>query len=145
MRDKKVLPFTILLIAIYFISACSASKSALSPNTPQIYLNSYQEVINATEKALKRADMYLLKAKEKDNKTYFIQYYKKRYDAAGQNNPDSGLGADLTIKKLSDKKTQVLIEEEQQPNLVPGSHKETLGRDVLRELKKLLKHESEVQ
>ena len=134
---------TIFAILLFGIQACSTTQSALNPDTPQVYLNSYEEVMEATQKALERADMNVLESKKIDEDNYRYQYYQKRYDAAGNNNPDGGLGADLTITRLSDNRTKIVIKEEEQPALIPGSHKETLGKDVLRELRKLLTHESE--
>ena len=141
MRSNLFITFALLIAALFIQQGCSTTDSAIDPNKPHTYLQSYQEVINATEKALRQADMIIIEAHEIDDKNYFIHYYQKSYDMASNNNREAGLGADITITKLSDKRTKLVIKEEKQSGLVPGSHKEYLGRKVLRELNKLLTHE----
>ena len=141
--NNRLFTAAIFSILLFGIQACSTTQSALNPNTPQVYLNSYEEVMEATQKALERADMNIIQSNKIDEDSHNYQYYNKRYDVAGNNNPDGGLGADLTITRLSENRTKVVIKEEEQPALIPGSHKETLGKDVLRELRKLLTHETE--
>ena len=142
---KKTLFITLALtIATLFMQlGCATTDSAINPNKPHTYLQSYQEVITATEKALRQADMIVIEAHEIDDKNYYIHYYQKSYDMAGNNNRKVGLGADVTITKLTDNRTKLVIQEERQTGLVPGSHKENLGRKLLRELNKLLTHEGQ--
>lgn len=133
--------FLYLILTLLF-SGCSPSQSVLNPGIPHIYQNNFQDTIDGVEKALRMADMTIVEAKQIDDSRYYLHYYHKRYDTAGSNNRRAGLGADITIKKLSDSRTRILIKEEEQTGLIPGSHKENLGRKLLRELNKVLKHES---
>lgn len=134
------------LVTLFFLSlfiyACSTVQSATNPNIPHTYSNSFKEVVNASQEALNKAGMKILKSKRIDQNNYYFHYFKTRYDVAGSNNSEGGLGADLNITRISDGITKVVIKEETQSGLMPGSHKETLGKDVLQELNKLLNHNS---
>ena len=150
MFSKRLFLPTIILaiVTLSVFQACSTSNSAINPQRPQIYLNSYQDVIDAVNQGLKQADMRAVEAKSIDDNTYYVKYYNKAIDMKGggnESNPESALMAELTIKKLDDNKTRITIKEEEQSGLSPGAFKENLGRDLLRELKNLLEHESEVQ
>ncbi|MCW9707568.1 hypothetical protein [Fodinibius salsisoli] len=137
-----------LVVAFFLsllVSACATTQSAVDPNIPHTYSNSFEEVINASQEALANAGMKILKSKQIDQNNYHYHYFKTRYDVAGNNNSEGGLGADLNITKISDNITKVVIKEETQSGLVPGSHKENLGKDLLRELNKLLNHNSQDQ
>ena len=142
---SKLFKTLVFVALIATVQACSTSKSAINPNVPHTYHNSYQEVVDAAQLALQRADMRVIEANQTEAKEYHVHYYQQRYDAAGSNNPDGGLGADLYITRISNDRTKVVIKEEEQPSLIPGSHRETLGKDLLRELNKILVHESEVE
>lgn len=142
------LPAIILAIATFVFLACSTSSSAINPQQPQIYLNSYQDVIDAVDKGLKLADLRAVEARSIDDNTYYVRYYSKAIDIKGggnESNPESALMAEVTIEKIDDNRTRISIKEEEQSGLAPGAFRENLGRDLLRELKDLLDHESEVQ
>lgn len=143
------LPAIVSAIATLFVfQACSTSSSAINPQKPQIYLNSYQDVIDAVNTGLKQADLRAVEARSIDDNTYYVRYYSKAVDMKGggnESNPESALMAEATIEKIDDNRTRISIKEEEQSGLAPGAFKENLGRDLLRELKDLLDHESEVQ
>jgi hypothetical protein len=117
----------------------------VNPRYPHIYHNDFDETKEAAQQAIKNADMKIMESKSIDDKNYSIRYFSKSYDIAGNNNPEAGLEAILTITEIDDNRTQITIEEEEQSHMVPGSHKETLGRDVLRQLRKLLTHENDFE
>ncbi len=146
---RLLLPSLILAITTLSVfQACSSTGSAISPQQPQIYLNPYQDVIDAVNQGLKQADLRAVEARSIDDNTYYVKYYSKAVDMKGggnESNPESALMAELTIKKLDDNKTRITIKEEEQSGMAPGAFRENLGRDLLRELKDLLDHESEVQ
>jgi len=135
-----------VITLLFIFEACTATHSAINPKEPQVYYNSYNQVLKAVNKALSRASLRVYKTKEINDKTYFVEFYRKKYDtASNHNDPESAHMAKMTIKKISDKRTQIVIDEEEQSNMIPEEYKEKLGRDLLRELKKLLNNENDVK
>lgn len=146
MRRSKFLTLSLLVLGItLLIQSCSTSKSAVNSKYPHIYHNDFEEVKEATQEAIKNADMKIIEAKNIDDKNYSIRYFSKSYDIAGSNNREAGLEAIVTITEIDENRTQITIEEEEQSHMVPGSHKETLGRDVLRQLRKLVTHGNDIE
>lgn len=135
---------SLLLTILLFTQACTTTNSALNPEEPHVYLNSYQEVIDAVDKSLTKSSMKVYDAKEIDSDSYYIKYYKEKFDTGNKGiNPNSALMAEIIIKKSGDKSTTLTINEEEQSTMIPSEYREKLGRNVLRELNKLLIHESE--
>ena len=95
------------LMIIGLLIACSSSR--VSTKAPHFYTNSFNETIQAVDTALKNERMEVTVAEQRDENTYFVQFYKPSVIITPRN--DAGLNAEITIKKIDTYKTSVTITE----------------------------------
>jgi len=141
-RNRLTTSLLSIIIAVVTLQACGTSGAAVNPKQPQVYLDSYENVIKGAKKGLKMAGLRVYKSERINNNTYYVQFFQKKYNMHNNGThtkPDHM--ASMTIKKISEKKTRVDITEQEQLGMIPNSHKKKLGRDLLQQMNKLLHNE----
>lgn len=134
---------SILLICITFLSACAST--GIGVEDPHLYKTSFSYALTSVDQALKLGHLRAVESYMADDNTYYVRYslsdnanYELSSDPSNRYSGDAAHSAVMTIKKLEDGMIQILVKEDEQPNLVPGEFKEQLARDFYRQLDKLL-------
>lgn len=123
------------LMIIGLLIACSSSR--VSTKAPHFYTNSFNETIQAVDRALKNERMEVKDSKKVDENTYFVRFYQPS-KMINERNAETGLNGEITIKRIEANRTSITIKEDKQSDLIPREYRQNLAYDVFRQLEKLL-------
>lgn len=133
----------ILILCVAFLSGCATSR--IGVEEPHLYKTSFSYALTSVDQALKLGHLRAVESYMADDNTYYVRYclsdnanYELSSDPSNRYSGDAAHSAVMTIKKLKDGMIQILVKEDEQPNLVPGEFKEQLARDFYRQLDKLI-------
>lgn len=143
MKTNHILRPVFLLCStiLFVISSCASSGYTL--NEPHNYSNSFNQTIKAVEMVLKDQKMVVVDTENPNDKTYRIYFYKQS-SRIDERDFETGHTAEITIRELSNTRTSIEIEEENNRALVRDEYREQIAKEVFRSLNKLLLLEEKV-
>lgn len=148
LNKKSVLQSIFVTIALALtIQSCASTKSATNIHQTQIYLSKYDHTIDAVHRALNSTNMNIYNEKKLSKDVYRITFYRQRYKFNADPNAKKAVSfmTELTIRKLDKKKTQIKIDEDDQSDMVANSIPDSPGKDLLKELNKIITNQAQVQ
>lgn len=138
----KIIRF-ILVFAVAFQFNCASSGIGLED--PHLYSTSFSYALTSVDRALRLGHLRAVESYMANDTTYYVRYslsdntnLELSNDPSNRYTGDSAHSAELTIKKIGDGFIEILVKEDEQPDLVPGEFKENLARDFYRQLDKIL-------